>query len=332
MPIQYHSIRDEHKRVRTSVGIFDISHMGEIEIHGENALSMVQKITTNDVLKMDIGQAQYSLMCFQDGGIVDDLLIYRFPDYCLLVVNAANTDKDYNWIKDQQMEGCEIRDISDSITQLAVQGKKAEEILQTLTKVDLSNIKYYWFVEDMLADVPMIISRTGYTGEPGFELYLENRYAEKIWHMVMEAGKSFDIEPIGLGARDSLRLEKRMCLYGNDIDETTNPLEAGLGWITKLDKGDFVGREALVKIRNDGLRRKLIGFVLKESAFPRKGYKIFSQDDEIGLVTSGTVSPMTDQGIGMGYVDIKYANIGTEILLNIRDKYYPAEIVKGPFV
>jgi aminomethyltransferase len=332
MPIQYRSIRDEHRRVRTSVGIFDISHMGEIEIRGKNALAMVQNVSINDASKLAVGQAHYTAMCYENGGIVDDLLVYRFPEYYLLVVNAANKDKDYQWLIRNRISGCEIIDISDRITQIAVQGKKAEELLQNLTTVDLSGIKYYWFVEGMLAEVPMVLSRTGYTGEPGFEFYLENRYAEKVWNTIITAGRVYDIEPIGLAARDSLRLEKRMCLYGNDIDETTNPLEAGLGWITKLDKGNFIGRDALLKVKSEGLRRKLIGFVLQEAAFPRKGYRIFAGDEEIGVVTSGTVSPMTDQGIGMGYVKIEFAVPGENISIHIRNKFYQAEIVKGPFV
>ncbi len=235
MPIQYHSIREEHRKVRESVGVFDVSHMGEIEIRGEQALEMVQKITINDASTLETGQAQYSAMCYRDGGIVDDLLVYRFSDYFLLVVNAANKDKDLDWMLQNKLEKCEITDISDTLTQIAVQGKNAEAVLQKLTDVDLQNIQFYWFTEGILAGAPMIISRTGYTGEPGFELYLENKYAENVWTKVMDAGTEFEIEPIGLGARDSLRLEKKMCLYGNDIDASTNPLEAGLGWITKLE-------------------------------------------------------------------------------------------------
>lgn len=332
MPIQYRGIRDEHRSVRASAGIFDVSHMGEIEIKGENALSMVQRITTNDAGILSIGQAQYSVMCYPDGGIVDDLLVYRFPDHYLLVVNAANKEKDYKWICDNALDGCVINDFSDQISQLAIQGKNSEQILQKLTKTDLSAIKYYWFVEGVLADVSMVISRTGYTGEPGFELYVENKSAEKIWDAVMEAGKPFNIEPVGLGARDSLRLEKRMCLYGNDIDEKTNPLEAGLSWITRFEKGDFIGRDALVKIKNRGPEKKLIGFVLKETAFPRKGYTIIVGDEETGIVTSGTVSPITGQGIGLGYVKTKHAAAGNEIKIRIRETNYTAEIVKGPFV
>ncbi|MHB2148056.1 glycine cleavage system aminomethyltransferase GcvT [Calditrichota bacterium LG25] len=332
MPIQYHSIREEHIRVRKTVGVFDVSHMGEIIISGPKALEMVQKITINDAAKLEIGQVQYSAMCYPDGGIVDDLLVYRFADHYMLVVNASNRDKDFQWILKNKIEGCEVIDQSDAFTQLAVQGKKAEETLQKLTEVNLAAIKFYWFVEGKLADVPMIISRTGYTGEPGFELYFANQYAEKVWNAVMEAGKEFDIEPIGLGARDSLRLEKKMCLYGNDIDETTNPIEAGLGWITKLDKGDFIGREALLKIKEEGPKRKLVAMVLEGQGFPRHGYKIFKDGNEIGHVTSGTVSPILNKGIAMGYVAKEFARVGTELEIEIRAKKVPAIIIKPPFV
>ncbi|WP_457565348.1 glycine cleavage system aminomethyltransferase GcvT [Caldithrix abyssi] len=332
MPIQYHSIREEHIRVRKTVGVFDVSHMGEIIISGPKALEMVQKITINDAAKLEIGQVQYSAMCYPDGGIVDDLLVYRFADHYMLVVNASNKDKDYQWILKNKIDDCQVIDQSDAFTQLAVQGKKAEETLQKLTDVNLAAIKFYWFVEGKLADVPMIISRTGYTGEPGFELYFANEYAEKVWNAVMEAGKEFDIEPIGLGARDSLRLEKKMCLYGNDIDETNNPIEAGLGGITKLDKGDFIGREALLKIKEEGPKRKLVAIVLEGQGFPRHGYKIFKDGNEIGHVTSGTVSPILNKGIAMGYVAKEFARVGTELEIEIRAKKVPAIIIKPPFV
>ena len=332
MPIQYHGIRDEHRRVRETVGVFDVSHMGEIEIWGEKALEMVQKITINDASILEIGQVQYSAMCYEDAGIVDDLLVYRFADHYLLVVNASNKDKDYEWILKNKIDGCEIKDISDGITQIAVQGKKAEETLQKISNVDLAAIKFYWFVEDKIADVPMIISRTGYTGEPGFELYFENKYAEQVWKKVFEAGKEFNIEPIGLGARDSLRLEKKMCLYGNDIDQTTNPIEATLGWITKLDKTDFIGKDAIVKIKEAGIIRKLVAFVLNDSGFPRKDYEIFKNDECIGKVTSGTVSPILEKGIGLGYVKKEYSKIDTEIEIKIRNKFISAKIIKPPFV
>ncbi len=332
MPIQYHSIRDEHRRVRETVGVFDVSHMGEIIIKGPKALDMVQKVTINDASKLEVGQVQYSAMCYPDGGIVDDLLVYRFADHFLLVVNASNKDKDFAWIVENKIDGCEVEDVSDQYTQLAVQGKKAEPTLQKLTKVDLSAIKYYWFTEGELAGVPMIISRTGYTGEPGFELYFANEYAVDVWNKIMEAGKEFDIEPIGLGARDSLRLEKKMCLYGNDIDETTNPLEAGLSWITKLDKGDFIGRDALLKIKEEGIKRKLVAIVLEGHGFPRHGYKIYKDGKEVGHVTSGTVSPILNKGIAMGYVAKEFSKVGTELEIDIRGKKVPAVIIKPPFV
>jgi len=332
LPIQYHSIREEHKRVRETVGVFDVSHMGEIEITGPKALDMVQKITINDAAQLEIGQAQYSAMCYADGGIVDDLLVYRMKDKFYLVVNAGNKDKDFRWMLDNKIENCEISDISEKVTQIAVQGKKAEETLQKLTKINLSEIQFYWFVEDVLTDATMIISRTGYTGEPGFELYLENQYAVNVWETIFEAGNEFNIEPIGLGARDSLRLEKKMCLYGYDIDQTTNPLEAGLGWITKLDKGEFIGRDVLVKVKEEGLKRRLIAFELNKSGFPRKGYQIFKDDLELGHVTSGTVSPILEKGIGLGYVKKEFSKIDTDIEILIRNKKVPAKIIKPPFV
>ena len=332
MPIQYHSIRAEHRRVRETVGVFDVSHMGEIEIHGENAIDMVQYVMINDASALAVGQVQYSAMCYPDGGIVDDLLVYRFTDRYLLVVNAANKNKDLQWLLDNQLPACEIKDTSDQVTQLAVQGKKAEDTLQKLTAIDLSQIHYYWFAEGELAGVRMLISRTGYTGEPGFELYFENAAAEHVWQKIFEAGDEFQIEPIGLGARDSLRMEKKMCLYGNDIDQTTNPLEAGLGWITKLEGADFIGRESLLKIKEAGVNRRLVAFVLKDSGFPRKGYEICIDGRPIGHVTSGTVSPILEKGIGLGYVSKEHAKAGTVIKIKIRNQLITAEIVKPPIV
>jgi aminomethyltransferase len=332
MPIQYKSIREEHRRVRKTVGVFDVSHMGEIEIRGAKALEFVQKITINDAAALAVNQAQYSAMCYENGGIVDDLLVYRFEDKYLFVVNASNLEKDYNWMLENKMEGVEIKNTSDEITQIAVQGKKAEATLQKLTETDLSQIAFYWFKENRLADAPMIISRTGYTGEPGFELYFENQYAEKVWDAVFKAGAEFNIEPIGLGARDSLRLEKKMCLYGNDIDSTTNPIEAGLGWITKVDKGAFIGREAIIRVKTEKPKRRLVAFVLKENGFPRKGYNIFSAENEVGIVTSGAVSPILEKGIGLGYVKKGFTKAGTEIEIEIRKKRISATVVQPPFV
>jgi aminomethyltransferase len=259
-------------------------------------------------------------------------LVYRFEDKYLFVVNASNLEKDYNWMLENKMEGVEIKNTSDEITQIAVQGKKAEATLQKLTETDLSQIAFYWFKENRLADAPMIISRTGYTGEPGFELYFENQYAEKVWDAVFKAGAEFNIEPIGLGARDSLRLEKKMCLYGNDIDSTTNPIEAGLGWITKVDKGAFIGREAIIRVKTEKPKRRLVAFVLKENGFPRKGYNIFSAENEVGIVTSGAVSPILEKGIGLGYVKKGFTKAGTEIEIEIRKKRISATVVQPPFV
>jgi len=332
LPIQYSRIRDEHRRVRETVGVFDVSHMGEIEISGPAALEMVQKITINNAAGLAVNQVQYSAMCYNDGGIVDDLLVYRFEDKFLLVVNASNKDKDFEWIMRNKIAGCEIKDISDTITQIAVQGERAEATLQKLTEINLSEIEVYWFTEGELAETPMLISRTGYTGEPGFELYFTNQYAEQVWNRVFEAGIEFDIEPIGLGARDSLRMEKKMCLYGNDIDETTNPIEAGLGWITKLDKGDFIGSDVIARIKEEKPNRRLVAFTLEESGFPRPGYKIKKDGDTIGHITSGTVSPILEKGIGLGYVSRENAKIGTEIEIELRNKLVPAVIIKPPFV
>ncbi len=332
MPIQYTSILEEHKRVRTTVGVFDVSHMGEIEIKGPRAQEFVNYLTTNDVKRLHPFQAQYTAMCYDHGGIVDDLICYRYPDRFLLVVNAANTEKDYRWMREHRIDGVEIENISDRITQLAVQGKQAEPTLQKLTPMDLSRIKFYWFAEGELAGVPIMISRTGYTGEPGFELYFDREYSETIWQAIFEAGKEFDIAPIGLGARDSLRLEKKYCLYGNDIDQTTNPFEAGLGWITRLEKGEFIGRDALLRIKERGIRRKLVGFVVEGRMIPRRGYPIYVEDQKVGHVTSGAYSPVLEKNIGLGYVQIDHAQVATAIEIESRGRRFAAEIVKTPFV
>lgn len=332
MPIQYSSMIEEHKKVREGVGIFDVSHMGEIEIRGPRALEFINSITINDASKLSINQAQYTAMCDADGGLVDDLICYRFEDYYLLVVNASNVAKDYQWILENRIDHVDIENISDRITQLAIQGKDAEEILQKLTDVDLATIKFYWFQEGALADVNMIISRTGYTGEPGFEIYFDKASSESVWNKIIEEGRPFDITPIGLGARDTLRLEKKYCLYGNDIDHTTSPLEAGLGWITKFDKGDFIGRDALLKIKENGLKRKLIGFICQDKRIPRHQYQISKSGVEIGHVTSGCYSPILEENIGLGYVAIDQALVGNEIVIEARGRELPARIVKTPFL
>jgi len=334
MPVQYSSIIAEHKAVRNSVGVFDVSHMGEVFVTGEKAADFVQYITVNDVDKLYPGRVQYSAMCYQDGGIVDDLLVYKFSDTkFMLVVNASNLQKDFEWMKQNNKFGVELNDLSDEYSLLAVQGPKAKEIIQQVYGKELG-IEYYNFIEGSIAGVDMIISRTGYTGEIGYELYFkgDEAVAEKIWNDVFEAGKEFNIQPCGLGSRDSLRLEYGFCLYGNDIDQTTNPLEAGLGWITRLNKKDFIGKDALLKVKADGLKRKLCAMLSDQKAFPRHGYDLTINGEKVGVITSGTVSPVLDIPIAMGYVDIEYASEGQEINFNIRGKEVPAKIVKLPFI
>ena len=336
MPVLYSSIMDEHKNVRNSVGVFDVSHMGEFEIHGNDALALVQKITTNDVAKLSNGKVQYSSMCYEDGGIVDDLLVYHLGDRFMAVVNASNLTKDLEWMRSHAAGlDVEIIDQSEQTSLLAIQGPSSLASLQKLTGADLSTIPYYSFIQTTLAGVEMIVSRTGYTGELGFEIYFDSSISigERVWKSVMEAGEEFGIKPIGLGARDTLRLEMGFCLYGNDIDQTTNPLEAGLGWITKLDKGNFIGRDTLIKAKQEGLKRKLVGFQIEgEKAFPRHYYELRSQGKTIGSVTSGTVSPTLEKGIGMGYVASGSSSPGTSIQVMIRQKEVPARVVKLPFI
>ncbi len=336
MPVHYTGIIDEHKAVRTSVGMFDVSHMGEVFVHGADALAFVQKITTNDASKLAPGKVQYSAMCYPDGGIVDDLLVYRLEDGFMLVVNASNAQKDFEWMKSNVGTlQIELLDKSDSYSLLAIQGPKSLATLQKLTDAKLGDMPYYTFIKGALCGVEMIISRTGYTGELGFELYFDSSVAtgEKIWNAIMDAGKEFAIQPIGLGARDTLRLEMGFCLYGNDIDQTTHPLEAGLGWITKLSKGDFNGKESLLKFQHEGLRRKLVGFLVEdERAFPRHGYALTNNGTVIGTVTSGTLSPILEKGIGMGYVESGFAEPDTMIEISIRNKPITVRVTKLPFI
>lgn len=331
MPIQYKGINEEHVRVRTTVGMFDVSHMGEFEFIGPKAFDFLQYMTINDVKNLNIYQAQYSALCYDHGGIVDDLLIYRFPDRFVVVVNAANIEKDFEWLQKHLINGVIMKNRSEEYSLLAIQGSKAQDTLQKLTDVDLSQVNTYWFTEGMLTGVKMMIARTGYTGEDGFEIMFSPEYSEKVWQIIMEAGKEFDIEPIGLGARDTLRMELKYCLYGNDIDQTTNPLEAGLGWITKLDKGDFIGREAIQKVKQEGIQRKLIGFELEGKAIPRHGYKILNEQKEIGIVTSGMFSPILQKPIGLGYVSNEYSKVDSEVNIDIRGRMLPAKVAKTPF-
>jgi aminomethyltransferase len=333
MPVQYTSIRAEHLRVRATVGVFDVSHMGEFYITGPERETFVDYVTVNDVKALSVGQVQYSCMCKPHGGIADDLLVYRFPDRIMLVVNASNTEKDFNWLTENKRGNVQLQNRSDDITLLAVQGRDAQALMRKLTAADLSQVKYYWFVEGHVAGASAVISRTGYTGEDGFEIYLANRDAVKVWNALFKAGKEFDLEPIGLGARDSLRLEMKMCLYGNDIDETTHPLEAGLGWITKLNKGDFIGREKILEHKQAGLTRKLVGMEIEGAGFPRHGYAVLHNENgqNIGTVTSGTVSPCLNKGIAMGYVPTELSEIGSEVKIDCRGRLFGAKVVRTPF-
>jgi len=334
MPIQYSSIIAEHKAVRNSVGVFDVSHMGEIFISGDKALDFIQYITINDASKLFPGRVQYSAMCYNDGGIVDDLLVYNISENeYMLVVNASNIDKDYSWMKENNKFGVAINNLSDDYSLLAVQGPDSQKVIQKLLNTP-PDLEYYHFKMDKVAGVEVIISRTGYTGELGYELYFkgDELTAEKIWNAVFEAGKEFGIQPVGLAARDSLRLEMGFCLYGNDIDQTTNPIEANLGWITKLDKKDFAGKDALIKAKEDGTKRKLVAMMSDQKTFPRHGYDIVINGDTIGTITSGTVSPMLDKPIALGYVDIKYKSPGSEVNFLVRGNSVPASVVKLPFI
>ncbi len=335
MPIEYSGITDEHMAVRNNVGVFDVSHMGEIWIKGPNALALIQRVTTNDASKLTVGKAQYSCMPNGKGGIVDDILVYKFEEQkYLLVVNASNIEKDWNWINSQNAFGAELENASEKTSQLAIQGPNAIKVLQKLTNVSLSDIPYYCFTTGSFAGVDkVIVSNTGYTGAGGFELYFYNTDGHKIWDSIFEAGKEFDIKPIGLAARDTLRLEMGFCLYGNDIDDTTSPIEAGLGWITKFVEGkDFIDREYNFNHKTYGTEQKLVGFQMLEKAIPRHGYEITDEKgDKIGEVTSGTMSPCLKIGIGLGYVATGYEKIGTEIFIPIRSKLVKAQVVKLPF-
>ncbi|MFL1013534.1 glycine cleavage system aminomethyltransferase GcvT [Flavisericum labens] len=333
MPVQYEGVNAEHETVRHAVGVFDVSHMGEFLIEGETALELIQKVTSNDASKLTIGKAQYSCLPNDNGGIVDDLIVYRVKENTyLLVVNASNIEKDWNWIQSKNDFDAEIRNLSDDYSLLAIQGPKAVEAMQSLTSQDLSNIKFYNFIVGDFAGIEhVIISATGYTGSGGFEIYCKNSEVKQIWDKVFEAGKDFGIKPIGLAARDTLRLEMGYCLYGNDIDDTTSPIEAGLGWITKFTK-EFTNSEAFRAEKERGPERKLIAFELNERGIPRHGYDIIdSNEKKIGHVTSGTMSPSLGKGIGLGYVPAVFADVGSKINIQIRKKVVPATVVKLPF-
>jgi aminomethyltransferase len=331
MPVQYAGIVEEHRTVRSAVGLFDVSHMGEFEVDGPQALPALQSLTTNDVSALDIGQVQYSAMCYPDGGIVDDLTVYRLgAERYMLTVNAGNIDKDWEWVTTHGA-GAHWRNVSAETALIAVQGPKAEALVGALADRDVTEIGYYRFVYGVVGGVRTLISRTGYTGEDGFELYIAATDAARVWSALLEAGRRHGGAPIGLGARDTLRLEMRYALYGNDIDATTNPLEAGLGWIVKPAKGTFLGRDAIEKVRAAGVARRLVGLEMAERAVARHGYPVVRDGAPIGIVTSGSYGPAVDRYIAMAYVAAAHAAVGTEVGVEIRGQAKPARVVKTPF-
>ncbi|HEA47417.1 MAG TPA: glycine cleavage system aminomethyltransferase GcvT [bacterium] len=335
MPLYYTSIIDEHNTVRNRVGLFDVSHMGEFSIRGKDALAFVQRLITNDASRLNNNQVLYTPMCNDEGAIIDDLLVYKFSnENFMLVVNASNIEKDYKWIEEVARKFNKdviLKDISDETPLLALQGPKAEEVLQKVTDLNLSKMKYYWFKEGKVKGIETIISRTGYTGEDGFEIYLKPEHALKIWSRLLKIGKKEGIKPIGLGARDTLRLECAMLLYGNDMDETKTPLETNIAWAVKFSKENFIGKEALLKQKEEGIKQRLVGFEFLEHGIPRRNYPILKDKEKIGIVTSGSFSPTLKKGIGLGYVKTDLSEEGTEIQIQIRERAVKARIVKTPF-
>ncbi len=335
MPIQYSGIVNEHKAVREHVGVFDVSHMGEFFVHGKDAEAFLQRNTLNDVTKLTVGRAQYTALVNENGLLLDDLIIYKLENAYMIVANASNIDKDFNAFSSRKSGDVKLENASDATALLSIQGPDATKTLQKISDIDLSAMQYYHFAEGKIAGIDAIISRTGYTGEVGFEVFFGAKAADcgRMWEAIFDAGKGFGILPIGLGARDTLRLEMGYCLYGNDIDESTNPIEAGLGWITKIDKGDFFGKEAIVKAKQN-VTRKLVGFKMDENAIPRHGYTIHSTSDgnKAGIVTSGTFAPSLGVGVGMGYLDASLVAENKEIYVDIRGKKTRAHVVKLPFI
>ncbi len=337
MPVQYSGVIEEHLAVRSAAGLFDVSHMGEIEVRGKKALDYIQELTINDASKLVDGQVQYSAMCYENGGVVDDLTLYRFSaDHYLFCVNASNIEKDFAWMKEVLEKGdfpdVQLTNRSDDYAQLALQGPAADAILARLTDTDLASLVYYHFVEGKVAGAPAIISRTGYTGEAGFELYFAPQHAVQIWQALMETGAPDGLLPIGLGARDTLRLEKKYALYGHELSSQIKPLEAGLAWITKLDKPSFIGRESLCRMKEAGVPRRLVGLRMAESGIPREHYPVFVGDEEVGIVTSGTMSPSLRVGVALALVATGHHAVGTELTVGIRNRRVAAEVVKTPFV
>lgn len=334
LPVQFSSIKEEHEAVRTKAGLFDVSHMGEVEVKGPNAFAYLQKLVTNDVSKIVDGQAQYTAMCYEDGGTVDDLLIYRKSeeDY-LLVINASNIEKDVAWMEQYLIAGVTITNVSSNVAQLAIQGPLAEEILQKKTTYDLSSIRFFRFADDIdVAGVRALVSRTGYTGEDGFELYCNAGDAPRLWQVLLEAGKNEGLLPCGLGARDTLRFEARLPLYGQELTKDISPLEAGIGFAVKLGKdADFIGKEALTQQKEQGLLRKLVGIEMLEKGIPRTGYEVFVNEKQIGFVTTGTQSPTLKKNVGLAIVDLAYTELGTEVDVQVRKKRLRAQVVATPF-
>ncbi len=332
LPVQFRGIIPEHQRVRTTVGVFDVSHMARIEVRGRDAVAWLNRVTTNDVTTLAVNQAQYSALCYEDGGIVDDLVVYRLPDYYLLVANGANNEKDTAWLKGHLSGDVRMDNVTDRFAQLAVQGPKSEAVVQQLCPADLAKVGFYWAVETDIAGSRGIVSRTGYTGEDGFELYFPATDAARVWDALFAAGKEHEIEPIGLGARDTLRLEMKMALYGNDIDKTTNPLEAGLGWIVKLDKpAGFIGSDVLKKVNEEKPARRLVCLTMKDRSIPRPHFKVFAGDREVGSVTSGTMSPSLGIGIALAYVARAHTKADTELAVEVRGRRAPCVVTKPPF-
>lgn len=334
MPVQYSGIIEEHKAVRSAAGLFDLSHMGEIEVSGSGALEFLQYVTTNDVSKLKLWQAHYTFMLYPDGGFVDDLIVYRLPDKYLLVVNASNIEKDFNWLQESQVistASVNIRNRSEQTALISIQGPRAVEILQPLVDVKLEDIAYYYCKQAKFGDVDVLLARTGYTGEDGFELFFDRQHAEAVWNKIQEAGKPQGLLPVGLGARDTLRLEAKMALYGNDIDGSHNPLEAGLNWAVKLDKGEFCGKRQLAQVKQAGPKRKLVGFEMLDKPIARHGYLVAKDGQTVGVVTSGAPSPTLGKNIGLAYLPTELAEIGTKFQVIIREKPIEAVVVKTPF-
>ncbi|MGM0472172.1 MAG: glycine cleavage system aminomethyltransferase GcvT [Bacillota bacterium] len=334
MPVQYSGIIEEHKAVRNQAGLFDVSHMGEIEVKGENALDFLQSILCNDLSQISDEQIQYTMLCYPDGGVVDDLLVYRYNENeFLLVVNASNIEKDYHWIKEHQVDGVELTNLSPDVGEVALQGPKAEEVLQKLTDYDLSSLGFFKFVNGIeIAGVEALVSRTGYTGEDGFEIYTDNDGIVTIWREILSAGEEEGVQPVGLGARDTLRFEACLPLYGHEISKERNPLEAGLGYFVALDKDrEFIGQEALQEIEEEGYEQKLVGLKMIDRGIPRDGYEVLKDDEVIGEVTTGSYSPTLDENIALAYVDVDYAEEGTELAVKVRRRELKAEVVSTPF-